>query len=116
MTEISVTEKNRQLLLKLAKDSSEKEVRAVFREAAEKLRRLLYGWRPSEIKAKILELLNEYYTLEFADLVELTEIPANQLNPVIDKMLEGNVIEDVRRRRFQEVGKHYNRMFELKRT
>lgn len=106
-------EAKRQLLIKLAKETDEKEVRAILREASEKLKRLIHGWTPTEIKAAITELLEEYFTLEFADLVELTGIPAKQLNPVLASMETDKRIEDVRRRRWQEVGKHYNRMFRL---
>ena len=107
------TEAKRLFLMKLAKETEEKEVRAILRETADKLRRLVHGWSPAEIRTKINELLEEYYTLEFADLMELSGIPAKQLTPVLDSMETELKIEDVRRRRWQEVGKHYNRMFRL---
>jgi hypothetical protein len=102
------------LLQKLAKTETDKELRIAIKESIKTIRTRVLGHTIKEVKAIVMELLNDYYTLETADLIALSGVHENQMNFVLQIMEEQNLIEKGKRRRWHEPGKHYNDLWGLK--
>ena len=109
------------LLLDLAKDTSEKELKSAFRKTADFLRESLFGKTEAQIRTAITEAFKDYFdgeeyrALEINNLAELTGIDEQQLSPVLNKMVAKGEILQGRRRRFNEAGEHYNAIYKLRR-
>lgn len=108
------------LLLDLAKDESEKELKSIYRRTADFFRDSVFGKSEKQIRACLLEVFKEYFdgetfvALEIENLAEETGISADKLQPVLDQMVARGEVLMGRRRRWQEAGKHYNPIYKLK--
>jgi hypothetical protein len=103
----------KQLLLDLSKDEEYKDFRSILRVAADTVRQKAFGYNRSVTKRKILKLLAEYFTLEIVDIVDETGISEKEIKAAIADLIKENAIVEGERRRWQEVGKHYNKIYEL---
>ena len=101
------------LLLKLAKTETDKDLRIAIKDSIKAINHKIFGHTIAEIKATVRELLNEYYSLELVDLCELSGVHEKQMNSVLQMMEDDNLIVRGKRRRWQEMGKHYNDLFSL---
>jgi hypothetical protein len=107
------------LLLDLSKDTSEKEAKWAFRSTADYFREKFFGPTETQIKLRITGILEEYFDgesyrpLEIDNLAELTGIAEEKLLPVLEKLVADGTIVQGRRRRWQEMGKHYNSLYSL---
>ncbi len=67
-----------------------------------------------------MEVLTEYFdgeihhALEIDNLAEQTGIKEEKLLPVVKAMVEDGTLLEGRRRRWQEMGEHYNPLYKLK--
>ena len=122
-TNLNKEDKARQLhrlLLDMAKDESEKEVSSLYRKTADFFRTTFFGRTEAEIKSSIIEVLKDYcdgekdHPVELINLVELTGINEKELIPILNKLVLTGEIEQGRRRRHNEAGKHYNALYRLK--
>jgi hypothetical protein len=108
------------LLLDLAKNTSEKELKSVFRKTADFFREAVFGKTQAQIRTAVLEALKDYFDgeecapLEINNLEELTGIDEPELLPVLNKMVAAGEILQGRRRRYNEAGAHYNAIYKLK--
>jgi hypothetical protein len=107
------------LLLDLARDESEKELKSVYRKTADFFREKVFGLTEAQIKSAILEVLEDYFdgidynAVEIDNISEVTGIKEKELLPVLNKMVAAGEILQGRRRRFQEFGEHYNAIYKL---
>lgn len=107
-------------LLDLARDTDEKEARTIFRATADFFRESYFGLTDKEIKARIAAVLEEYFdgevyrALEIENIAELSGIDKAILLPVLSRMVKRGIIEQGRRRRYNEMGEHYNPIYKLK--
>jgi predicted alpha-1,6-mannanase (GH76 family) len=108
------------LLLDLSKDESEKELRSAVRQTADFFREKFFGLTEKQTRSRIMEVLKDYFdgethhALEIDNLAEETGIRAEKLLPVVQRMVQDGILIEGRRRRWQEVGKHYNPIYKLK--
>ena len=112
-------QKLHRLLLDLAKDTDEKEVKTIFRSTADFFRDKFFGLTEAQIKTRIKEALEDYFdgevyhALEVDNLAEETGIKEAILLPVLKKMVADGTLLQGRRRRWQEMGEHYNPIYKL---
>lgn len=108
------------LLLDLSRDESEKELRSAARATADFFREKFFGLTEKQIRSRILEVLKDYYDgevhhpLEIDNLSEQTGIKEEKLLPVLKSMVADGTLLEGRRRRWQEMGEHYNPLYKLK--
>lgn len=108
------------LLLDLAKNEQEKEMKSIFRQTADFFRDTVFGKSEKQIRSCIIGVLEDYFdgenyvALEIENIAEESGIKIEALQPVLDKMVKKGEILQGRRRRFQEAGKHYNPIYKLK--
>lgn len=105
----------KQLLLDLSKEEENKDFRTILRDAAASIREKAFGYNRAVTKKKILKMLNEFELCEIADFTDEFKMPEREITEALDDLLKENKICEGQRRRWQELGKHYNRTFELKR-
>lgn len=109
------------LLLDLSKESAEKESASAFRKTADFFRETYFGLTEKKIKSKIVECLEDYFdgetytALEIENIAEQTGITEENLLPVINRMVKAKVLICGRRRRWNELGEHYNPLYKLNR-
>lgn len=103
----------KQLLFDLSKEEEYKDFRAILRSAADSVRQKAFGYNRQVTKRKILKLLAEYFVLELDDITDETGIAEKEVKAAIADLIKDNKIVEGKRRRWQEVGKHYNLTYEL---
>lgn len=107
------------LMLDLAKEEPEKQLKSAVRHTADFFREKFFGPTETQIKLRITGALEEYFdgetyrALEIDNLAELTGISEEKLLPVLEKLVADGTIVEGRRRRWQEMGKHYNPIYSL---
>jgi hypothetical protein len=107
------------LLLDLSKNTLEKEAKWAYRSTADFFRERLFGVTETQIKLRITGALEEYFDgetyrpLEIDNLAEITGIAEEKLLPVLEKLVADGTLIRGRRRRWQEMGKHYNPIYKL---
>lgn len=108
------------LLLDLSKDATaEKEAKWAFRSTADFFREKFFGPTEAQIKLRITNTLEDYFDgetyrpLEIDNLAELTGISEEKLLPVLNKLVADGTLVEGQRRRWQEMGKHYNPLYSL---
>lgn len=104
----------KQLLFDLSKEEDYKDYRSILRSAADSVRIKAFGYNRAVTKRKILKLLSEFYNLEIVDLVEDTGIAEKEIKAAVADLIAEEKITEGERRRYQEPGKHYNKIYELK--
>ncbi|MBS1797824.1 MAG: hypothetical protein JSS81_28645 [Acidobacteria bacterium] len=108
------------LLLDMARDESEKEVKSVIRKTADFFRENFFGKTRAQIKAAIVSVLEDYcdgqeaHPVEINNLAELTGIREKELKPALSELAGEKKILVGRRRRFNEPGEHYNLIYKLR--
>ena len=111
--------KVKQLLLDLSKDETDKELKSVFRQTADFFRESFFGLTSKQIRSRITRVLEDYFdgetytALEIDNLVEQTGIKEDALLPILSKMVAAGHIIQGRRRRWNELGEHYNAIYKL---
>ena len=117
------TEKARllhRLLLDSSRDTAETEASAAFRKTADFLRETYFGLTEKKIRCKIRECLEDYFdgenyvALEVDNIGELTGIAVEVLLPVLQRMTKAGILLQGRRRRWNELGEHYNPIYKLR--
>jgi len=103
----------KQLLFDLSKEEEYKDFRSILRNAADSVRQKAFGFNRAVTKRKILKLLAEFFVLEIADLTDETGISEKEIKAAVAELIGENKIVEGTRRRYQEVGKHYNKIYEL---
>jgi hypothetical protein len=101
------------LLLDLSKEEDFRDFRSIIRAAADSVREKAFGYNRQVTKRKILKLLDEYFVLELDDITDETRISEKEIKAALNDLIQENKIREGKRRRWQEVGKHYNPTFEL---
>ncbi len=104
----------KQLLLMLSKRREYSDHRSTLRAAADRIRETAFGYNRSTTKKKILRLLNEFTCLELDDITDETGIAEHEIKAALTDLASEEKITVGKRRRWQEPGKHYNELFELK--
>jgi DNA-binding transcriptional ArsR family regulator len=87
--------------------------KSTLRRAADEIREKAFGYNRQTTRRKILKLLSEFHICEIEDFTEETGIPESEIRAALAELAAENMITVGRRRRWQEMGKHYNEIFEL---
>ena len=107
------------LLLDMSKDTSEKEAKSAYRRTADFFRESYFGLTQKAMRARIVKFLEEFFDgeiypgLEIENIAEETGIKEETLAPVLDRMVKRKIIVVGRRRRYNEMGEHYNALYKL---
>lgn len=89
--------------------------------AADSVRVKAFGYNRQTTRRKIMKLLIEFHRLEIEDLTDETKIPEKEIKAAISELVAmGSVkhgekfyrVQEGKRRRWQEPGKHYNKLYE----
>lgn len=104
----------KQLLFDLSKEEEFKDFRSILRAAADSVREKAFGYNRAVTKRKILKLLAEFFVLEIVDLTDETGIAEKEIKAAVADLIVEEKIVEGERRRYQEPGKHYNKIYELK--
>ena len=105
--------KLKQLLLDLSKEEINQDFRSILRDAANKVREKAFGFNRSVTKRKIVGLIREFEICEMDDFLEEFKLPKKEVAAALDELEREAAIKTGKRRRWQEVGKHYNTTYEL---
>lgn len=112
----------KQLLLDLAQEESDPSLKSAIRQTADFFRENFFGLTEKKIRSRIVEVLEDYFdgeqynALEIDNISELTGIKPEILLPVLEKMIRCGIVLEGRRKRFNELGNHYNRIYCLARA
>lgn len=104
----------KQLLLDLSKDEKNKDFRTILRDAASSIREKAFGYNRAVTKKRICKLLAEFECCEIYDFTDELGLPEKEIKAAILDLLKEEKIVEGKRRRWQEAGKHYNPIYELK--
>ncbi len=104
----------KQLLFDLSKEEEYKDFRSILRNAADSVRQKAFGYNRAAVKRKILKLLSEFFLLEIDDITDETGIPEKEIKAAVAELIVRGAIVAGKRRRFQEVCKHYKLIYSLK--
>ena len=103
----------KQFLLSLSKQEENKEFRGILRAAADKIREKAFGVNRSVVKRKIITLLREFDLCEMDDFLDEIKVSRKDITFALEELTAEGRIEIGQRRRYQEVGKHYNTTYQI---
>jgi len=101
------------LLLMLSRRPENQKYRATLRKAADEIREKAFGYNRQTTKRKILKLIAEFHICEIDDFIDETGIAESEIRAALAELAAEGAITVGRRRRWQEMGKHFNEIFEL---
>ena len=112
----------KRFFLDLANAQPNKHLRSIVKKSATFIRRQIEGYSAREIRAKLIDVLEDYFDGEIyvPERVEtvieeagLTKYAAKTLT-IIQKMIEEKILETRGERSWQEAGEHYKDLIRLK--
>ncbi len=103
----------KQFLLSLSKQEENKEFRGILRAAADKIREKAFGVNRSVVKRKIISLIREFEHCEMDDFLDEIKASRKDITFALEELTAEGRIEIGQRRRYQEVGKHYNTTYQI---
>ena len=110
----SRAQKLKQLLLDLSKEEENTDFRSILRDAADKIRTKSFGFNRAVTKRKIINLIREFEICEMDDFLFEFKLPKTEITAALGELIAEEKIVEGRRRRWQEMGKHYNSIYSLK--